>query len=90
MGKITTRTIVDLLTNDMEEVEIIFDTLLKIKTTPHHHLMDIAGVGVDCNDRLWAKDGRQNWVEIHDRLMYKDCILESLYQRLKPMLKTSI
>ena len=80
---INTDTIIDIMTDEMEKTEIIFHKLLSVKTSPHHHLMDIAGVSVDGNYRLWVKDGRHNWMEVHDRLIYKNQILSSLHKRLK-------
>lgn len=84
--EITVEQIVNLLTHDMKETEVIFDSLLKIKTSPHHLLCEISGVAVDGNDRLWIKNDRNNWTEVTDRLMYKNYILSSLNQRLKLLL----
>ena len=80
---ITTRTIIDLLTAEMEETEILFDSPLQIKTTPHHHLMDINGVSVDAAGKLWIKNARHNWTQVTDNLMYASYINGSLFQRLK-------
>jgi hypothetical protein len=84
---ITTRTIIDLITQGgMTETEIVFDTLIVIKTTPHYHLMDISAVSVDEGEKLWVKTGRNSWMKIDDHLLYRDYILGSLYQRLKIVL----
>lgn len=81
--KINTQTVINLLTESLDEVEIIFDSLLTVNTSNGHSLMEIGGVGVDMNERLWVKNGRHNWVEVHDKLIFAECILTTLYNRLK-------
>lgn len=88
--KTTAQTIIEMLTNGMQETLVVFDTLLQVKPTPHFLLMEISAVEVDGNERLWVKTGRDSWMSLSDHLIYQDHILNSLYQRLAPMLKTNI
>ena len=74
----TTQTIIDLLGN-LDKAEILFDKILLIKGTS----IEISGIGVDGNDRLWMKTSRHNWVELHDRLIYHTPIIQALYNRLQ-------
>lgn len=80
---ITTRTIIDLLTDEMEDTEIIFNSLLKVKTETGHVLMEISGVGVCPLERLWVRPAGEGWTEIHDHRKHKDYILGALHDRLQ-------
>ena len=68
------------------ETDMPFDAALQVKTTPHHHLMDIWGVSVDANNRLWVRTSRKDEVEINNSLLYSQYILGSLSQRLRLLL----
>lgn len=71
---------------DLGETEMRFETPIQIKTTPHHRLMDIYGVSIDNNSRLWVRSSPSNEVEITDDLIYSQYILGSLNQRLRCLL----
>ena len=73
----TTETIIDLLTG-IDKAEIIFDKILTIKDTS----IEISGIGVDGNNRLWMKTSQNNWIEVHDRLIYHNQIVKRLHEQL--------
>jgi hypothetical protein len=81
----TTDTIIDILTDEMEETEVIFSQLLHVNLKGNFCLMKIAAVSVDANLRLWIKDDRGNWSEVHDKLMYCQFIVDALDSALKWM-----
>ena len=77
----TTETIIDLLTS-MDKAEIIFGKPFTIRDTS----IEISGIGVDGNNRLWMKNSRSNWVEVHDRLIYHKEIVKELHGQLHEFL----
>ena len=73
----TTETIIELLSG-IDKAEIIFEKPFTIRDTS----IQITGIGVDANNRLWMKNSRSNWVEVHDRLIYHKQIIKELHEQL--------
>ena len=73
----TTETIIDLLSG-IDKAEVIFDKILTIKDTS----IEISGIGVDGNNRLWMKTSQHNWIEVHDKLIYHNQIVKELHEQL--------
>lgn len=62
--------------------EIIFDTPIKVKITPHSELFSIYGANV-VKDTLYVMDGGGQWHEVQANQVRVEYIVNSLYQRLK-------
>lgn len=75
-------TIIDLLSKQMDETELIFKEPLPVNLKGNYCLLKIAAVAVDGNNRLWIKDERGNWSEVHEGLIYCQFILSALYEEL--------
>ena len=80
-----TETIIDLLTS-MDKAEIIFAKPFTIRDTS----IQISGIGVDSNNRLWMKNSRSNWVEVHDRLIYHKQIVKELHGQLQAFMNEKV
>ena len=81
----TTETIIDLLHN-IDKAEVIFVNPFTVKDTS----IQITGIGVDCNNRLWMKSSRSNWVEVHDRLIYHKEIVKELHGQLQGFMNEKV
>lgn len=72
--------IVNLIPSD--DQELIFDSPIRVKTTPHIHLFDVFGIikneGRIC---VMAEDGR--WHELTANQINANYMLASILQRLK-------
>ena len=73
----TTETIIDLLSG-IDKAEVIFDKPFTIRDTS----IQITGIGVDANNRLWMKNSRSNRIEVHDKLIYHKEIVKELHEQL--------
>ena len=66
---------------------IYFNPPVIIKLSPHRELTKIGVVtSVVGTDIIWYRDSQDNWNEIKDNLMYKDYIVNSIYQQLAIMI----
>ena len=81
----TTETIIDLLSG-IDKAEIIFDKPFTIRDTS----IEISGIGVDGNNRLWMKNSRHNWIEVHDRLIYHKQIVKELHGQLQGFMNEKV
>jgi len=64
--------------------EVIFDTPVKVKITPHTDLFTIFGA-TEQKDELYVMDGAGKWHEVEEKQINVEYIVNSLLQRLKWM-----
>jgi len=81
----TPDTIINTLTNEMEEVYLVFKELVYVNLKGNFCLMKISAVTVDKNKRLFVKDDRSRFTEVHDGLIYCQFIVAALHEALKPI-----
>ena len=71
------------LLSDIGNTEIRFDIPLPVYISTEFCLMNIYGVSVDDNNRLWVNTSRSSELNVDNTLLYGQYILGVLYDRLK-------
>lgn len=81
----TIKKIKDLM-QEMGKDVIYFDTPIVIKLSPHRELAKIRVItSVVGTDFIWYRDSQETWNQITENLMYKEYIVNSIYQQLAIM-----
>ena len=71
------------LLSDIGNTEIRFDIPLPVYISKEFCLLNIYGVSVDDNNRLWVNTSRSSELNVDNTLLYAQYILGVLYDRLK-------
>ena len=78
------------LLHQLGTTDIYFDHPVQVVINPTFVLMDLWGVSIDDNDRLWVRSNRRDEIEINSSLLYGQYILHAINGYLKEGIKQQL